>query len=289
MGSSRLSNALMALGEGLDVMAQGRFRTEERESDRAFQREMLASREALEQRMLELRQSHEVSMMDKQQTFVAGQTDKEMGFKREMFESEQAAVNARHAAGLAAEWARIRQAAASQASSNARADAQLKDAKEDRDLQRQLKVYEIQVQQGQNQYNGVLEAMQKELAEAAKNPMLAADSTGKKKEAERARIEAQYAPMLKEAKDEMQNGISRYSSAVGIKADFSGVESSVDSVEPTGMRDKVTAMSDAAMAQIGSGPVPPEQNLIAGFMKQGATRTEALAAARNVRSRLTQR
>lgn len=286
MGSQRISDMLKSLSGGLSVLAGAARQDEVLEGERNFQRERDDARNAFAERIQQLRMEHDDSQLASQQAFASGESEKDRAFKGEMFDKEQGArmkmfqmeqgaINARAQAGLAAEWARIKQAG-----------AQLASAAEDRKLERQLKVYEVQVNQGQSKYNSVMESMQKEIENLSKNNMLMADSTGKKMDAARAKITEQYAPLLSEARADMTSAIDGYSKAVGLKADFSDVHGTpgLEGTEPAMRSDRITAAVEATKAKIGSGPMPPEANLIAGYMKIGMTRAEAMATARRVRS-----
>lgn len=275
MGSSRLSEALRHLAGGLQAVAINREENSRIEGQRQFQREIQESSQQFQQRMQELQMAHGETMLTKQQDFSRSEREAGQLFDMEKFKMEQGAVNARHAQSMSAQWAQIKQSAAN-----------MQDQIKDRNLQRQLKVYEVGVTTAAGQYEKVLDAMNKEAAELAKNPMLTIDP--KKMQAARQELSQRYAPQIEEAAGKVQENMDAYSSAVGIDKSGFDVSTSVDSTAQMSgdgavNRDKVAQAVDAARAQLG-GAIPNEANLISGFMKAGLTRAEAVNAARQLRS-----
>jgi len=287
MGDSRISNALRDLAGGLQNIAAFRADQQQKDESRKFQQAMQESSQAFSARMQEISMQHSETMLGKQQDFNAGESDKDRAFRGEMFDKEQGArmkmfgmeqgaINARHAQSLGAQFEQLKQQA-----------SQVEDAKKDRDLQRQLKVYELGVSQASGQHSSLLDQMNKEMGEIAKNPMLAVDP--KKLAAAKQEVSSRYAPQLQEATGKIEENIKKYAGAVGIP-DFSGVTGNKDNPEtkasggmPGMDRDKVSQAVQAAQTQIGGGAMPSEQALVNGFMGKGLTRPEAIAAARQMK------
>ena len=294
----RLSNALKALGAGLTTIAAYRGAQEEKEGERAFQREMRDGQQAFQTRMMELQQAQAEKMMDKGQEFNAADREDKQLFDMELF-NKKTAIEERHfAQEMAARWAQIRASAANAGGGS--------NAAGERQLTRQLGVYELQVKTAAGEYEGVQKAMNEEVKALADDKMLALRPEQMK--AARKEIMDRYQPQLADAKTKINEGMSLYSEAVGIKAkpDFSNVQSG--SKEPEARRpagdapspmaggmaatasaineDRVTQAVRAARSQLGSSltpaTMPSELNLVAGFEKAGLTRAEAVKAARQL-------
>lgn len=277
MGDSRISNALKALAGGLQTIGAARREDEQIEGQRNFQKGMQESNQAFQQRLSEMQMAHQDTTLEKTQAFQSEQGDKDRLFRKEMFAAEQGAANARHAQSMAATWAGIKSAAAART-----------DAIEDRNLQRQLKVYEIGVTQAAGQYEKLTESMQKEMAEIAKNPMVSLDP--KKMAAAKSEVEQRYAPQLTEASDKIKEGMKEYSAAVGISGfDVSvAVDSSAGAGQPAAGaggaavdRDRVMQAVELARQSLGSATMDTNE-LTERFKRGGLSPAEAMLAARQM-------
>lgn len=293
----RLSNALKALGSGLMTIAAYRGAKEEREGEQAFQREMRDSQNSFQTRLLELQQAHGEKMMDKGQEFNVSDREDRQLFDMDLF-NKKVAIEERHfAQEMAARWASIRASAASAGGGG--------NAANERQLTRQLGVYEMQIKNAAGEYEGLQKMMNEEIKAVSEDKMLALRPEQLK--AAKAAVLERYQPQLKEAKAKIDEGMTTYASAVGLppkekSGAMSGVITGSSDPVPTKGRggagggmpapaaaideDRIASAVSAARTQLGSsltpGTMPSEANLVAGFEKAGLSRAEAIRAARQL-------
>lgn len=294
MGSSRVSNALAALSDGLTKIANYRGAKEEKAEERAYQNERDESNRVFQTTLAERGYKHSSDMADK--TMAHSSAEAKLGREHAeiMFDKQEQGQNARHAQSLGVQMAGIRAAAA-------------RAAKQDGNdhLKEKLRVHELTVATANGQYNATIEAMNKEIAAIDKDEMIRGEA---KKTAAKERVTAQYKPLFEEQRKAIDAGMDEMKYELGMKADFrqSSAEvdttgkkvdgpaspaSTVDATGPTGNAgsvgaDKIDQAVEAMLAQlsnVGNIGMPTEQALVNGFMESGMPRADAVVAARKVR------
>lgn len=287
---NQLSNALARLGEGLSTIAMYRAGKEEKQEERAYQQQMMEGQRAFQERLLDLQQAQGEKMFSMEREFRTAEREDKQKFDIDMFEKTSAIQKDQFAQEMAARWAGIRAQAAAAARSGSGAN--------ERQLTRQLGVYEKQIELAAGEYSGVREAMNEELKELGKDKMLS--MRPKQMQAAKDAVMSRYTPQLQEIKSKIDKGMETYASAVGIepKADFSAVSARSSSTAHDGGQaqpgmsggmaatgtamneERITQAVEAAMPQLRLGTLPPERDLVAGFIKAGLSKAEAVKAAR---------
>lgn len=303
MGSKRAYDALMALSGGLQTVANYRGAKQEKEEERAYQKERDEANQRFSMTMAEKQMAH--SSSENQLTREHQSSESELSRKQamEIYRMQEGAATARHNSSMAAS---ARQFAAAEKRAIAAEGRQA--------VQDKLRIHELGFTSAAGQYNAVVKAQEEALAEIDKNERLTRQAD---KDAAKAAIKQQYEIPLAKARTQMDASFGKMEVAVGLKKEPAGkVEVGPmqfgDPTEPgaaaapsaggaAGVGQagapgggapgegpvnsaKVDAAVNAALAQLrASGEAPPsEKTLAAGFFESGMSRQDAVMAARKV-------
>lgn len=203
MSNNRLRNALQALSGGLTTIAQYRGMKEEKAEEREFQTETLERQQAFQERLAGKQMDHQSALQEKGFEHQSAEGEKDRLFRTDIAKMEMDSAERRHAQSMSAQYAGLRQQA-----------EQFAAGREDKGLDRQLKVYEMGVEGAADQYTQLVKAMQGEMTAVAKDTMIIGEE---RKKAAADAIRESYAPQLAAAREEIDNNMRGYAEVVGAK------------------------------------------------------------------------
>lgn len=283
MSNNRLRAALQALSGGLTTIASYRAHQDEKAEERAFQTETQERQQAFQERLVGKQMEHQSMEADKTRQHASAEGEKDRLFRMDLSKMEMESAERRHAQSMSVQYASLKQQA-----------EQFTASREDKGLDRQLKVHEMQVENAADQYTQLIKAMQEELKALSGDMMLSVNAE-QRKAAEDA-VRARYAPELAAAREEIDAGMRGYAGTVGVelpsKAEPPGATSgggedsapATDSVPSSGEQEvngeKVRRAVAAYLREMPAAAKVEPARLKQAFIEYGLNEAEAAEAAR---------